>query len=127
VPRCIPVVDSPGFACNGGDVTLVQDEHDATVTTPNVVVKCVGVIASRFGYPNDEALGADPLYPHGLKFYDVVEVLDSPWLHDINTRNRVAFPNFAGYQHRHFFMAFHDSSFEVLCRRLEFQTVEPEG
>ena len=99
---------------------MSQDEWEATVSTPNVVVRCHGVLASRFGYPNDEALAGDPLYAAGLKFYDVVEVLDSPWLRDINTRNRTQFPKFTDFEGKHYFMAFHDSSFEVLCASITF-------
>src|SRR5262245_59739095 len=119
--KCIPVVDSPGFRCNGGDIQVSQDEHTATVHTPNVTVTCHRVLASRFGYPNDEALGGDALYASGLKLYDVVEVLDSPWLQEINRRNKVCFPKFQGFTGRHFYMSFHDSSFEVICDSISFQ------
>ena len=122
--KCVPVEGSPGFQCNGGDVTVTQTEGTATITTPNVVVRCDGVLVTRFGYPNDEALAGDPVYSAGLKFYDVVEVLDSPWLIDINARNKTQFPNFGGYDHKHYFMAFHDSSFEVLCRNIAFDPVD---
>ncbi len=102
-----------------------QSEGHASVTTPNVIVQCHGVLITRFGYPNDEALAGDPLYATGLKFYEVVEVLESPWLRDINARNRTRFPNFKDYDHKHYFMAFHDSSFEVLCRSITFDHIEP--
>gem|GEM_PF-2575555 len=123
--KCIRVEGSPGFQCNGGDVIVSQSEGQASVTTPNVIVHCHGVLITRFGYPNDEALAGDPLYPTGLKFYDVVEVINSPWLRDINDRNRTRFPNFRGYAHKHYFMAFHDSSFEVLCSSITFDSIEP--
>ena len=73
--KCISVEGSPGFQCNGGDVTVAQSEGSADITTPNVIVHCHGVLIARFGYPNDEALAADSLYAAGLKFYDVVEPL----------------------------------------------------
>jgi hypothetical protein len=119
--KCIRVEGSPGFQCNGGDVAVVQSEGSADITTPNVIVHCHGVLIARFGYPNDEALAADPLYTAGLELYDVVEVIDSPWLREINDRNRTKFPQFSGYDHKHYFMAFHDSSFEVLCRSVTFE------
>ena len=119
--KCVPVEGSPGFQSHGGDVNVIQGEGRATVETPNVVVQCHGVLISRFGYPNDEALSADPLYASGLKFYDVVEVINSPWLREINERNRISFPQFKGYAHKHYFMAFHDSSFEVLCDSITFR------
>jgi hypothetical protein len=121
MPKCVPVEGSPGFRCNGGDVTVVQSEGSADITTPNVIVHCHDVLAARFGYPNDEALAADPLYSAGLKFYDIVEVIDSPWLRELNDRNRAKFPQFKGYDHKHYFMAFHDSSFEVLCQSVTFE------
>ena len=118
--KCIPIEGSPGFSSNGGDVSLVQDEGSATVTTPNVIVRCHSVLASRFGYPNDEALPGDPLYDVGLEYYGVVEVLESPWLLELNRRNRIVFPESSDSQARHFYMAFHDSSFEVLCDKITF-------
>jgi hypothetical protein len=123
MPHCIPVEGSPGFRSNGGDVTVSQDEDMATVSTPGVVVRCHGVICTRFGYPNDEALPGDPLYPTGLKYYDVVQVIDSPWLRKINEHNATRFPNCPDFESNHYYMAFHDSSFEVLCDEITFHSV----
>ncbi len=103
--RCIPVPNSPGFRfCNGGDVSITQDEHSTTVVTRTVRVECHRCLATRFGYPNDEALPGDPLFSLGLKHYDVVEVIDSPWLAEINSRNKICFPNFQGFKARHFYI-----------------------
>lgn len=121
MPKCIPVEGSPGFFCNGGDVEITQDEWSAFVSTPNIKVRCHGMVASRFGYPNDEALSGDPLYDCGLKFYDCIEIIDSPWLKEINRRNKNPFPTDSGFKSRHFYMAFHDSVFEVLCDTITFE------
>ena len=118
--NCIPVKGSPGFRCNGGDVTVTQNESSATIITPNVRVECIGCIVTRFGYPNDEALPGDPLYSAGLKYYNIVEITDSPWLAEINARNLRCFPKFKGFKAKHYYMSFHDSSFEVLCEDISF-------
>jgi hypothetical protein len=73
--------------------------------------------AIKFGGPNDESSPNHPLYQVGLRHYDAHEVHNSQWLEDEIAMN-------AAHRHhvdanwrtlRHFFLAFHDETFEALA------------
>ena len=71
---------------------------------------------SKFGYPNDEALGGHRLYGKGLGFYSFFEVIDSEWIAELRKVNQVRFPNFRAFAgKRHFIITFHDSTFECIA------------
>lgn len=72
-------------------------------------------LVARLGYPNDEALGGNPLYKAGLKQYGVFEVSNSSWEREIQSQNRVVFPKFEMPKRRHFIVTFHDSMFECIA------------
>ncbi|QYM77716.1 hypothetical protein K0B96_10305 [Horticoccus luteus] len=74
-----------------------------------------GCLASRFGYPNDEALPGHPLYRYGLGDYDFFEVSSSPWMEEVRAQNRVSFPKFDMPARKHFIVTAHDESFECLA------------
>ena len=75
---------------------------------------------TKFGYPNDEALGGHPLARNGLCAYGVFEVLSSSWIASTTEQNRVRFPATSDdTETRHFVFTFHDSTFECLARGLE--------
>ncbi|MGC4072339.1 MAG: hypothetical protein QM760_07460 [Nibricoccus sp.] len=74
-----------------------------------------GCMASRFGYPNDEALSGHPLYKHGLRDYDFFEITPSPWMEEVRAQNRVSFPNYDMPSRKHFIVTAHDESFECLA------------
>ncbi len=80
-----------------------------------VVAVFGGCLASRFGYPNDEALAGHPLHKDGLSFYGVFEVHGSPWMKEVKMQNRVSFPKFDMPERRHIVITLHDESFEVPC------------
>ena len=73
---------------------------------------------TRFGYPNDEALGGHPLAKRGLRWYGVFEIIGSSWAAELAARNRISFPNSSSDFGRHFIFTFHDSTFECLARGL---------
>lgn len=70
---------------------------------------------TKFGYPNDEALGGHPLYKRGLQAYGVFEVLGSSWIRQMTEQNRVCFPQTTDSKRRHFIFTFHDSTFECVA------------
>jgi len=75
----------------------------------------------KYGYPNDEVRGGHPLAKHGLGFYGLYEVNDSPWIEEVMSKNRIH-PHhndniFSGY--RHFIACFKDVTLEVMCRSME--------
>jgi len=71
---------------------------------------------TKFGYPNDEALGGHPLAKKGVRFYETYEVERSSWIAEKTEQNRVNFPNTAeDTRSRHFIFTFHDSTFECIA------------
>jgi hypothetical protein len=90
-------------------------------TTPQrhigrVLLGFTRALASRFGYPNDEALQGHPLWRGGLRHYGCFEVLDSTWKATLEHQNMIAFPAWGGWPWaRHFIFTFHDSTFECLA------------
>ena len=74
---------------------------------------------TKFGYPNDEALGGHPLYKRGLKFYEIHEVKHSTWVKEKTEQNRVSFPQTPDSDARHFIITFHDSTFECIAMDVE--------
>ena len=97
---------------------LLQTEDSAFLVfradTGTGVVEILGCLISKFGYPNDEALGGHPLYSRGLSCYGIFEVLDSPWIHQLHEQNRTTFPN-SSSGGRHYVFTFHDSTFECIA------------
>lgn len=81
------------------------------------VVKFTRPFAHFFGPPNEEAISGHPYASLGLKPYDVFEVTNSDWIEGLLSRNAVhsrhSDANFA--ERRHFILAFHDSTFEVIA------------
>ena len=75
----------------------------------------------KFGYPNDESLLGHPLYPKGLSYYGLFEVLDSSWIETLDKENLVSFPNPSKSRRRsrHFVVTFHDSTLECIAEGME--------
>jgi len=87
------------------------------------VVKYEGVLQHTFGYPNDEALGAHPLYKFGLKYYSFNIVDNSPYLKELDKRNSSIFPESKGAyceRFQHWIATFHDETLEVIGSSVEF-------
>ena len=61
-------------------------------------------------------LGGHPLYPAGLKSYAFNEVIGSPYLRELGTRNAKTFPGTQEHytKRRHWIVAFHDETLEVV-------------
>lgn len=86
------------------------------------VVKFEGVLQYIFGYPNDEALSAHPLYEAGLRFYAFNEIFESHYVAELGRRNAKNFPGtesrFSGF--RHWLVAFHDETLEVIAQSAKY-------
>jgi hypothetical protein len=94
-----------------------------TATAGIAVVRIERCLLSKFGYPNDEALGGHPLYDRGLDFYNVFEVINSSWVRQVNEQNTVCFPNSSDWQLHHWIFTFHDSTFECMAEALHVEVV----
>lgn len=82
-------------------------------------------LATRFGYPNDEARSGIPKFKDTS--YGIYEVHQSTWIQETIRDNRFRFPNTSdNYVQKHFAFEFHDSTFECLADDFEFETsIEP--
>jgi hypothetical protein len=89
------------------------------------IIELERCLMTRFGLPNDSALGGHPLARYGIEAYGCFEVLDSPWRAEAEAQNRVCFPHTDHFSDiRHFVFTFHDSSCEALARDIEVRVVE---
>jgi hypothetical protein len=75
----------------------------------------------KFGYPNDEAIGAHPLAKFGLGFYGLFEVINSPWTKEICEANKVHPRHEDSMFHdvKHYIARFKDVTLDVLATKLE--------
>jgi hypothetical protein len=91
---------------------------------PIAIVRFDRCTAHLFGPPNDEAFDGHPLAARGLKPYSAFEVIDSSWIRTLERMNSVH-PNHNAERflsgQRHLIFAFHDSTFECICRDLRFE------
>jgi hypothetical protein len=75
----------------------------------------------KYGGPNDEARAGHPLSKHGLGYYGLFEVKNSPWIKEALAANRIH-PRHSDAMfedQRHFVACFKDVMFEVRCRKME--------
>ena len=79
LPQADAGAPSPTAAMVEGSVVVAYDDRSGE----RVFARFVGVTSALFGAPNDEALDGHPLYERGLKFYEFVEVENSPWVSDL--------------------------------------------
>jgi hypothetical protein len=105
----------------GWDGTFVE-VVDPTSPAPAALgivewIRCRGAV---LGGPNDEASAGHRQWNQGLSdvgWYRAAEVLNSRWIVDLETANRVHPQHrperFAAY--RHFILGFHDSTFECIA------------
>jgi hypothetical protein len=84
-----------------------------------------GCATTRFGSPNDEALNGHPLWGRGLEFCRGHVVLNSSWLEEHITINSVHehHPQATWRCLTHFFICFHDETFEALARTVDTRLV----
>ena len=107
-------------------------------TAKSILIECVGLSLSRFGYPNDEGLPEHRLFGRGLgKVTGFGEVMDSELLNEYESmsgrsRERIGqgrgYPpsNYIAPSKRHFIIAFKENVFEAVCRELSLVGVFPD-
>jgi len=107
----------PSVSSDGSDLFVAYLVSDSENDDEYAIVKFKGVLQFTFGYPNDEALVAHPLYKNGLKFYSFNEIENSPAVNELDARNASVFPNSKGMycsKFRHWVATFHDETLEVI-------------
>jgi hypothetical protein len=90
-----------------------------------VVIEMWGCAETRFGGPNDEAMGGHPLYGKGLAGYEAHEVVNSAWIEEAIAINSVH-PDHSDVPFRqlhHYALLFHDEMLEVLARGIQARYV----
>lgn len=119
----VPWIPDPGAptprlaAVEGHCRVIYRPASVAPTEMPLAVLEFLGCEAVKFGHPNDEALPGHPLYAKGLRYYSVLEVLESSWSAELHEHNLVPFPHSTSWRgdRRHFVVTFHDSTLECLA------------
>jgi hypothetical protein len=98
------------------DLYLLLEESDGKIETLHF-----NFLIYKYGFPNDETIGAHPMAKYGLGFYGLFEVLNSPWIIEIRNSNRI-YPmhnenKFDDY--KHYIARFKDVTLDVICSKLE--------
>ena len=75
----------------------------------------------KYGYPNDEAMGAHPMAKYGLGFYGLFEVKNSPWIIEIRNSNRIhpGHDDNMYSNYNHYVARFKDVTLDVICSKME--------
>ena len=104
-----------------GKTVRIVDEESSDEPIALVRLDCV---AHMFGPPNDEAFTGHPLASRGLHPYGAYRIEGSSWIRGLEKMNRVHKHHkperFEQLQHLVF--AFHDSTFECVCRDFDVRT-----
>ena len=126
----------PSPAADVSAAVVVADEYGAVLayriafessgTIENYAVVGVSSLVHRFGSPNDEALHGHPLADAGLRHYTPAEVVNSPWVAELERQNRVHPRHSSDHYEslRHIAFPFHDSTFESVCSHFHCATFD---
>ncbi|MCE9583635.1 MAG: hypothetical protein K8T20_14220 [Planctomycetes bacterium] len=78
----------------------------------------------KLGDPNDEVAHGHPLWERGLEFYSAQEVINSSWLAEIESINKVhdAYDPSRWKNLKHYVFWFHDSTFECIATGFRVET-----
>jgi hypothetical protein len=113
-------VNSTDPSWDGKTVRIVDQERSEE---PIAIVR-LDCVAHMFGPPNDEAFSGHPLARRGLHPYGAFRIERSSWIRGLEKMNRVHEHHrperFEQFQHLVF--AFHDSTFECVCRDFDVRT-----
>lgn len=113
-------MESTDPSWDGTTVRIVDQERS---NEPIALIR-LETFAHMFGPPNDEAFSGHPLAGRGLHPYGAFRVENSSWIRRLERMNRVHEHHrpkrFEQFQHLVF--AFHDSTFECVCREFDVRT-----
>jgi hypothetical protein len=106
------------------DGTSVRILDAVTSDEPIALVRFNHSLVHMFGSPNDEAFSGHPLASRGLHPYGAFQIEKSSWIRQLEKMNSVH-PNHNPeffWRQRHLVLAFHDSTFECVCRDFDVRT-----
>ena len=113
-------VNSTHPSWDGETVRIVDQERS---DEPIAIVR-LDCFAHTLGPPSDEAFSGHPLASRGLHPYGAFRIEGSSWIRGLERMNRVHEHHrperFQQFQHLVF--AFHDSTFECVCRDFDVRT-----
>jgi hypothetical protein len=98
------------------DLYLLLEESEGLIDTLRF-----NFLIYKYGYPNDEAIGAHPMAKYGLGFYGFFEVLNSPWIIELQNSNGIhPKHNMSMYNgYKHYIARFKDVTLDVICSKME--------
>lgn len=108
----------------GWDGTTIRTLDYGTSDEPIALVLFNYCMAHMFGPPNDEAFSGHPLADRGLDPYRAFRIEKSSWIRRLERMNSVH-PYHRPerfWEMQHLIFAFHDSTFECICRGFEVKT-----
>jgi hypothetical protein len=102
--------------------TVRVQSHDAG-EEPVALLVFNQCYAHMFGPPNDEAFAGHPLAGRGLHPYGVFRIEESSWIRRLERMNSVHMHHKPErfWQFQHLVFAFHDSTFECVCRSFDIK------
>jgi hypothetical protein len=102
---------------NQQDLYLLLEENEGLINT--IRFKLFKIY--KYGFPNDEVIGAHPMAKFGLGFYGLFDVINSPWITHIRDSNRIHPRHndnmFTDY--KHYIARFKDVTLDVICKKME--------
>lgn len=98
------------------ELYLLLKEHDGFLD----IIR-FNFLIYKYGYPNDEAMGAHSMAKYGLGFYGLFEVVNSPWIIEISDSNRIHPPYNANIysEYKHYIARFKDVTLDVISTKME--------
>lgn len=81
--------------------------------------------STLFGAPNDEIFAGHPLHGSGFEPYRLMEVINSPWIQQLEKMNSVhPYHKASAYADtKHFIFPFHDTTFECVAKSFTASTI----
>lgn len=112
-------VPRPGW--DGTTITRIDPADSEPV--PLALVEFQRCASAKLGGPNDEVMQGHPLAGKGMHSYSAQEVVNSPWIAELEAINSVhEYYDHARWRRlRHFVFWFHDSTFECVAESFEVE------
>jgi hypothetical protein len=132
-PVAIQITEFPQIDTGAPTPLVLADEHRVVLSYllrefPNdhlsAIVSFENAWTHLLGSPGDETRHGHPLWQYGLKHYGAFRIENSPLIHELQRIDSVH-PHHKPEKFRlltHFFIAFHDSTFECVAKSFVITT-----